>query len=240
MYEKRHDRQSVGLDGKDLAGERQQELLERAAEIPSDSIQKFDETQFHVALKSWPGLYHAVDLNRLTCKCEDFPRIQFCRHIAAVLFHFPELSPQEISSLESGSSPGSSPEGTESQGHPQCVHAHRPETLQALTQDISMLSQTLAAESTVAQSTAAIEGARAAKFSLVAAIVATQGNTPLPNPDVIAQNHKSWTETTKQMGVAKKSKRVFPAEDSGLTARSIGVVKGKHHRIHNDPYAGGE
>ena len=147
MYEKRHDHQSVGLDGKDLAGEWRQELLERAVEIPSDSIQKFDETQFHVASKSRPGLYHAVDLNQSTCECEDFPRIRFCRHIAAVLFHFPELSPHKISSLESGSSPGSSPEGTKSQGHPQCVHAHRPETLQALTQDISVLSQTLAVAS---------------------------------------------------------------------------------------------
>ena len=187
--------------------------------------------------KSRPGLYHAVDLHRLTCECEDFPRIWFCRHIAAVLFHFPELSPREISSTPDS---GSSPEGTESQGHPQCVHAHRPETLQALTQDISVLSQTLAAESTAAQSTAAIEGARAAKFSLVAAIVATQGNAPLPNPDVIARNHKSWTETAKQMGIAKKSKRMAPAEDSGLTARSIGIVKGKRRQIHNDPYAGGE
>jgi hypothetical protein len=47
-------------------------------------------------------------------------------------------------------------------------------------------------------------------------------------------------ETAKQMGVAKKSKHMSPAEDSGLTARSIGVVKGKRRRIHNDPYAGGE
>jgi hypothetical protein len=109
-----------------------------------------------------------------------------------------------------------------------------------------MLSQTLAAtqaaqsaESTVAQSDAVIEAARSAKYSLTAVIAATQGNNALPNPDVIPQNHKSWTETAKQMGVTK-SKRPRPAEDSGLTARSIGVVKGKRRRIHNDPYAGGE
>jgi len=111
-----------------------------------------------------------------------------------------------------------------------------------------MLSQTLAAmqaarstESTAAQSIAVIEAAHSAKYSLTAAIMATQGNNPLPNPDIIAQNHKSWMETAKQMGVAKKlSKHPHPAEDSGLTARSIGVVKGKRRRIHNDPYAGGE
>ena len=111
-----------------------------------------------------------------------------------------------------------------------------------------MLSQTLAAtqaaqcaESAAAQSTAVIEAARSAKYSLTAAIAATQGNAPLPNPDVIARNHKSWTETAKQMGAAKKlTKCTRPAEDAGLTARCIGVVKGKRRRIHNDPYAGGE
>jgi hypothetical protein len=126
-YEHRHSHQIVSLNGKDLMVERQQELLEHTAEIPSESIQKVDDTQFHVASKSRPGLYHTVDLHRSTCQCEDFLRIRFCRHIAAVLLHFPKLSPQEI---DSRSSPG----GTESQDCPQCVHTHRPgETLQVLT-----------------------------------------------------------------------------------------------------------
>ncbi len=111
-----------------------------------------------------------------------------------------------------------------------------------------MLSHTLAAmqavqvaESTAAQSTAVIEATCSAKYSLSAVITATQGNAPLPNPNVIAQNHKSWTETTNQMGVTKKSSNCpHPAEESGLTAQSISIVKGKHHRIHNDPYTGGE
>ena len=108
------------------------------------------------------------------------------------------------------------------------------------------MSQTLAAtqaaqstESTVAQSDVVIEAAHLAKYSLTAAIAAMQGNNALPNPDVIPWNHKSWTETTKQMGVTK-SKCPCPAKDSGLTAWSISVVKGKHHYIHNDPYTGGE
>jgi hypothetical protein len=140
-----------------------------------------------------------------------------------------------------------SPEGTESEDCPQCVHIHRPkQTIQVLTQDISILSQTLAAmqatqsaESTVAQSDVVIEAAHSAKYSLTAAIVAMQGNTALPNLDVIARNHKLWMETAKQMG-ATKSKRLHPAEDSGLTAWCIGVVKGKRRCIHNDPYAGEE
>ncbi len=103
------------------------------------------------------------------------------------------------------------------------------------------MQATQSAKSTVAQSTAVIEATHSAKYSLTAAITAMQGNNPLPNLDIIAWNHKSWTETAKQMGIAKKSSKcLHPAEDSGLTARSIGIVKGKRRCIHNNPYAGGE
>jgi len=122
-----------------------------------------------------------------------------------IIFHFPELAPQEINSR-------SSLERTEPQGCTQCNRVPRPEeTIQVLTQDISMLSQTLAAtqatqstELTVAQSQAVIEATCLAKYSLTAAIAAMQGNNPLPNLDIIARNHKSWTETAKQMGITKK------------------------------------
>jgi len=47
-------------------------------------------------------------------------------------------------------------------------------------------------------------------------------------------------ETAKQMGAKKSSKCPHPAEDSRLTAWSIGIVKGKCYCIHNDPYGRGE
>jgi hypothetical protein len=62
-YEHRHSCQIVGLNGKDLAVEHRQKLLKCVAEIPSESIKKVDDTQFHVASKSRLGLYHAVDLH---------------------------------------------------------------------------------------------------------------------------------------------------------------------------------
>ena len=62
-YEDRHSQQIVSLNRKDLMVEHRQELLEHAAEIPSDSIQRLDHMQFHIASKSWLGLYHAVDLH---------------------------------------------------------------------------------------------------------------------------------------------------------------------------------
>jgi hypothetical protein len=97
-YKNRHKCQIVGLNRKDLAMEHREEILECLADIPSDSIQRLNYTQFHIASKSHPGLYHTVDLYQSTCKCEDFLRIWFCRHIAAIIFHFPELALQEIDS----------------------------------------------------------------------------------------------------------------------------------------------
>jgi hypothetical protein len=62
-YENRHNRQIVGLNRKDLVAERQEEILEHVADIPSDSIQRFDHTHFYVTSRSQPGLYHVVDIH---------------------------------------------------------------------------------------------------------------------------------------------------------------------------------
>ncbi len=51
-YENRHNCQIVSLNGKDLMMEHQEEILERAPDILSDSIQRFDHMHFHVTSKS--------------------------------------------------------------------------------------------------------------------------------------------------------------------------------------------
>src|SRR6266850_863269 len=59
--------------------------------ISQDSILQFNHTQFHVASQSHPGTLYSIDLNLTTCNCQDFPRIQFYKHIAAIHLHFPHL-----------------------------------------------------------------------------------------------------------------------------------------------------
>jgi hypothetical protein len=80
-YQNRHARQTVRLEGLDLAGQRQQEIMASARNITIDSIQQFDPTQFHVASQSQPGAFYSIDLYHATCDCEDYPRIKFCKHI---------------------------------------------------------------------------------------------------------------------------------------------------------------
>ena len=96
-YQNRHERQVVGLEGPDLAGQWQRQLLSSAKETSIDSIQQFDDITFHIALESWPGSYYKINLCRGTCNCPDFSRVQYCKHLAAISVHFPHLCTQDKS-----------------------------------------------------------------------------------------------------------------------------------------------
>ena len=225
-----HDRQAVGLEGPDLAAARRSQILTSAKDISPDSILQFDQVQFHVASQSRPGKYYVIDIQQPACDCADFPRIRFCKHIAVIYVHFPYLSPEGIDSsiVTEEITPSFQPERAPSQ----------EDSLQNLTQDIAALSHTLASSSS---SSAILEAARSAKYTLAAAIASTQGSSALPEKDVLAPNQKSWTETAERMGVKRCApKRKCLPEERGMTAQSIGVAKGKRRRVHSDPYAGGE
>ena len=237
-YEGRHARQNVGLEGPDLAGQRRRELLANARDISIDGILPFNLTQFHVASQSRPGSYYAIDLDRAYCDCMDFPKAQFCKHIAAVYVHFPHLAPNDIGYTIIPS------EATQDTVKP---HARKPEeSLQSLTQDIAILSQVLISGHARDQSSdgpsesSAMEAFRLAKHSLTAAIASTRGTSALPEKEWIAPNQKSWPETAERMGVKRAPTRKRLPEERGITERAIGAAKGKRQRIHQDPYAGGE
>jgi hypothetical protein len=175
-----HDRQAIGLEGLDFAAAQWSQILTSAKDISPDSILQFDHIQFHVASQSCPGVYYVIDLHQSTCDCADFPRVRFCKHIAAIYAHFPHLSPEGISEslLTEDITPSCQPECTSSQ----------EDSLQNLTQDIAALSHTLASKS---KSSAILKAACLAKYMLVAAIASTQGSNALPEKDVITPNQKS-------------------------------------------------
>ena len=134
-YQAWHARQLVSLEGPDLAGMWQREILATARGISRDSIQPFDDMQFHVASKSRLGAYYMIDLRQSTCDCQDFPRLRFCKHIAAIYVHFPHLSPE-------GSTPTLDTEAVQYVGNPQRI-VRQEDTLCALMHNIRILSQQL-------------------------------------------------------------------------------------------------
>jgi hypothetical protein len=169
---------------------RRSQILTSAKDISPNSILQFDQVQFHVASQSCPGKYYMIDLQQSTCNCAGFPRVWFCKHIAAIYVHFPHLSPEGISEslLTEDITPSCQPECASSQ----------EDSLQNLTQDIAALSHTL---TSLSSSLAILEAACLAKYMLVAAIASTQGSSTLPEKDVIVPNQKSWTEMAEQMGI---------------------------------------
>jgi len=182
-YRCRHDRQAVGLEGRDLAAVRRRQIISSAKNISPDSILQFDHIQFHVASQSRPGEYYVIDLQRSTCDCTDFPRVRFCKHIAAIYVHFPHISPEGINTpvLTEDITPLSQPECASTQ----------EDNLQSLTQDIAALSQTLMSKSL---SSAILEAACSAKYTLMVAISSIEGSKALPEKDFIVLNQKSWME----------------------------------------------
>ena len=153
-YEDRHARQSVGLEGPDLLGQRRREILANAENITRDSIQDFGDTfQFHIASLSHPGEYYVVDLHQPICNCEDFSQILFCKHIIAIYVHFPHLNPEGKQST-SLLAPGYVQQDSATPPH----HVPREgESLQSLSQDIFSLSQMLTSRQESAPNPAIIE-----------------------------------------------------------------------------------
>ena len=236
----RHECQTIGLEGPDLAGQRQQELLSGARGTSQDSIQQFDDITFHVASNSRPGSYYEIDLHRATCNCPDFPRARYCKHLAAISVHFPHLYKLE--------KPSRDPILWEAPDLPKHVHdpnafwaSSPPVSLDKLMEDIRSLSQELDDKINVAEDldSAVMEALRSVRHTLTAALAVTRGDWALPNREKLPPNQKTWTETAERMGVKCVPKRRLP-DEVGLTNWSIGAAKGKRRCIYQDPYAGGE
>ena len=230
-YQFRHERQQAGLEGLNLEASRHAKIEQISQKITRDSIEKFDDTQFHVASQTKLGGYYSINLIPPTCSCPDFPCIRFCKHIGAIYFYFPHVRP------------GRAPVAPPALPVPECLPARSASTntFHLLVQDVNALSHQLISDrnNDLALSPATVDTVCSAKASLTTAIASVNGSSPLPIKKRIAPNQHLWTETAKAMGVKKAAKRRLP-EEIGLTEKAIGPTKGKRRRVYTDPYAGGE
>src|SRR6267142_3320850 len=195
MYEARHKRQSVGIEGANLVEQRRWEILASAGSISWDSILQFDDTQFHITSASCPGDYYTIDLTWQHCNCKDFHQIEFCKHLAAVWAHFPHLCSEGNTEVMV---PAQEPHKNLNLEHSRLAH-----NLGTLPQEVSVLSWTLATQpiTKLDSSPAIVEAFRTLKHSLTAAIASRQGTSTLPDKEKIPPNQKTWQETAQQMGV---------------------------------------
>jgi hypothetical protein len=142
-YLNRHKRQIVMFEGLDLAGDRRREIIVSARNISRDSVLQFNHTQFHVASQSCSGTFHLIDLNLMTCDCQDFLRIQFCKHIAAIHLHFPHLEQSDPIIMREGDPDPDSDSDSDSGSESRSASASKvalPEEILTLTHEIISLS----------------------------------------------------------------------------------------------------
>jgi hypothetical protein len=227
-FKNRHDRQTVGMEGPDLEGARRQQILASARNIARHAIQPISDTVFFVASQSIPGRRYPIDLTQSKkCECKDFPRIRFCKHIAAIHMYFPQLCPMM--------GPSKIPENARILEPPQ--NATPTENADILLKDITTLCHQLNASD---PATLDLQALRSIKYSLKAAIASASGTRALPEKDVFHPNQKTWAETADRMGVRRAPKRKYGPTGGSTTEQCIGAVKGKRARKYTDPYAAGD
>jgi len=209
--------QLVNLEGPDLLAQHHQQILASTKKIPQDSICQISNTQFFVASKSHLGNHYPIDLNQSACGCANFPRIRYCKHIATINVHFPQLFPMVDSTSEI----------------PECVHIpdlpkhtsrSEEESTEILLKEINTLYQQLNASN---HSTPDLKALKGVKYSLSAVIALANRSWALPEKDVFHHNRNTWAETARCMGAGKAPKWKPGPTGTNTSMEHIGPVKGK-------------
>ena len=90
-----HKQQMLGMEGPNLGKKRHQEILICAPETPIEKIKKIDDSRFKVESSNSKRTYK-INLDPTACSYSDFPHIQLCKHIVAIVHFFggADLGPQ--------------------------------------------------------------------------------------------------------------------------------------------------
>src|SRR6266852_1671888 len=228
--EHRHKRQTLGMEGLNLAEKRRDQILTRAPETPLAKIKKIDDLHFEVQSSNSTKSYH-INLDTKICNCHDFPKTSLFKHIAAIVHFFggEDLGPQPPDD-ESGSNGSTTSESAEdkSPGQPigHCADDDAAASILMQANNIIRLSNLLITEAprdpTLAKSLAVIESQLSA---LVLSATAPDNGSRLPEKENIAPNQHTWPETATRMGENHGKKHCHGKELTvGLTAQHIGDI----------------
>jgi hypothetical protein len=240
----RHERQTLGFEGPNLAEKRRRQILTRAPETPLRKIQKIDDLHFEVQSSNTNQSYH-VDLNSIACNCKDFPRIRLCKHIAAVAHFFGGVDlgprPPDNASASESAMPNSPVQQDGSAGS---TNDDATASLISAANNMIRVTQGLISNTPrdphIAKSiTKSLNSMLSQIDALMHSATAAGDGPPLPEKEKIGPNQLSWPETTARMGVQRGKKRQGGKVDSALTAEHIGEPNRKR-ATDNDPYGAGE
>ncbi|KAH9051046.1 hypothetical protein EDB87DRAFT_1582998 [Lactarius vividus] len=233
-------RQGIWKREEDLASWRQRKILLCAPKTPHEYITQVGDMRFQVCSSKQEKLYEVELLNN-KCTCLDFPRIEFCKHIASTQHYFGgtqvEPQPSNLSSLSSLIAPAS----YNTKSRKATSDGHTTASLISVTNKIIALSQQLLMQTPNPEAISNMVKSLRLVHSHLAAVVmsATRVGPQLPEREQIAPNQHSWTETAERMGV-KRGNKACSKVDSARTAEHIGEINRKRNRENDDPYGAGE
>ena len=230
-FDFKHRQQITKIEGQNLEDSHHWQIKASTRNISPDSIHYVGSTTFYVASQSHPGNYYLIDITQSACNCNDFPRIWYYKHIAAVNVHFSQLCPKgnsfseipehmHISDLPECMHISNLPECICIPDLPECMHVpnmpeckHTPrseeESTETILKDINMLYQQLSTVSNCL--TLDLQNLKVIKYSLKMVITLANGSWALPKKDLFNPNQKTWAEIAKCMGSAKAPKCQHPS-----------------------------
>ena len=189
----RHKRQTLGMEGLNLAEKRRRQIRMRAPETPLSKIHKIDDSHFDVQ-SSNSSKYYNIDLITTTCNCSDFPRIRLCKHIAAVLHFFggADLGPQPPGDPSESDAPSSPVQRDGSVDNTDDGDT----SVVSVANDIIRLTQELISKAPRDPGTAkSLKSIQSRLSALVHSAMVAGDGSHLPEKENIGPNQCSWPET---------------------------------------------
>lgn len=243
-YAIHHVRQELGFEGLNLADKRRKELLARTPEINASCICTLGDDQFKVQSATISSRIYLVNLSTESCDCPDWPRIQLCKHVAAVA-HFFGNGHRQIDVKV-----------------PPCARPIRDGSANAET-SAAQVCATDILENVIAVSKALLSDGELLSPETVRSLQMVESHltsivhcspssespseSPLPEKENIPPNQgNTWTETATRMGAKRQRRRPRPATASSSeppepsATELIGELNRKKARVRiTDPYSGG-
>jgi hypothetical protein len=229
-FSAKHHRQDFGFEGLDLEMRHRATVDAAAQTFPLTNITELevdDEPgQFSVQSQSDPSISYHVDIETYVCDCPSWPLIFYCKHLAAVQFHFydddDDLPTIDTLYTRAGTANHAAPSTTQEQ-EPMLPHFLLPNPDMAILASIPHKLQSLALRTHLSPPQHLSDDLRELAGLLDHLLVECAQPQVLPKPKKVAPNkHSGWRDTTQSMGAISAP------------------IKAKHKTMHTDPYAGGQ
>ena len=202
----------------------------------AESICDLGDDQFYVQSVTHSSRRYLVGLGTQSCDCADWPRVQLCKHVTAIV-HFFGNGDQQMGA----------------------VVDMVPETVQPIQESLvgdqsdtsakSILENVIAISRELLNDGAPLSPETVRNLQMVethlTAVVhnSHSSESPLLEKDAIPPNQGTWTKTAERMGAKRQRRRPRPTIASSpepLATECIGGLNCKKPRVKiTDPYSGG-